>query len=221
MRRRFDLIVFDWDGTLMDSAARIVESLRAAAADVGLEPLPDSTLRNVIGLGLHEALSALYPQLDGAGIGSFADRYRHHFLVAGTTPTPLFAGVMDMLESLAAQPILLGVATGKSRRGLDRAMSEMRCRQFFHATRCADETCSKPDPLMLRELMEELDVMPERTLMVGDTEYDMEMASRAGAAGLAVSYGVHEHERLRAHAPLACVNSVAELHVWLERALPG
>jgi phosphoglycolate phosphatase len=215
MSARFELIVFDWDGTLMDSAARIVASLQAAGAAMGLPDRSDAECRNIIGLGMSEAINTLHPDLDPELAPRFVDNYRHHFLVACPTPEVLFDGVHEILQSLEERRLWLGVATGKSRKGLDRALDETDCRRYFHSTRCADETCSKPDPMMLREIIAELDITPERTLMVGDTEYDLEMARRAGAASLAVTYGAHEPQRLKSLAPLACLDSVAALASWL------
>ena len=211
----FELIVFDWDGTLMDSAARIVASLRAAGAEMGLAELDEATLKNVIGLGMREAVLALHPALNEAEIARFIDRYRHHFLVACPTPTVLFEGVHELFDTLSKTDIRLAVATGKSRKGLDRVLEETQCGRYFHTSRTADETCSKPDPRMLLEIIEELDVAPDKTLMVGDTEYDLAMAQRVGAASLAVSYGVHESHRLQRYSPLACLESVADLHQWM------
>ncbi len=214
MISRFKLIVFDWDGTLMDSAARIVSSLQAAAHEVGFPAITESAGRNVIGLGMREAILMLYPGLDEAGVSRFTERYRHHFLVASPLPAKLFAGAADILEALQQQGVCLAVATGKSRNGLERSFDESATRSYFYSSRCADETCSKPDPQMLLEIMEELDVEPQKTLMVGDSVYDLEMATRAGTAALAVSYGAHERERLIKHAPLACVDSLDELRKW-------
>ena len=213
--RAFELIVFDWDGTLMDSAARIVASLRAAGAEMGLAELDEATLRNVIGLGMREAVLTLHPALNEADIARFTDCYRHHFLVACPTPTELFEGVHELFDALSKTDIRLAVATGKSRKGLDRVLAETQCSHYFHASRTADETCSKPDPRMLLEIIEELDVAPDKTLMVGDTEYDLAMAQQVGAFSLAVSYGVHESHRLQRYNPLACLDSVADLHQWM------
>ncbi len=216
----YDLIVFDWDGTLMDSAARIVASLRAAGEEMALEAHPDQALRNIIGLGMFEAIRALHPELSPNDQHRFADHYRHHFLEACPQPEALFDGVHEMLQQLCTRPeLFLAVATGKSRKGLDRVLADTGCKGYFHSTRCADETCSKPDPQMLRELMDELGVEPQRTLMIGDTEYDLEMAQRAGSDSLAVTYGAHEVHRLQAYKTVATHHSVAELHAWLARRL--
>ena len=211
------LIVFDWDGTLMDSEARIVGSMRAAGGDLGLAALDDGTLRNVIGLGLREAIEILYPDVGVETQRAFADRYRHYFLAADGALSLFFDGALEMLRGLHRQGMLLGIATGKSRRGLDRALAEHNCGDLFHATRCADETFSKPHPQMLLEIMEVLAVSPAETLMIGDTEYDLLMAQNAGVASIGVSYGVHERERLLQHRPLACVADIPELTAWLRR----
>ena len=217
MGQTIRLAVFDWDGTLMDSEAKIVASMRAAGNDLGLESLDDRTLRNVIGLGLKEAIEMLYPRAVVDVHRAFADRYRHHFLSGDGEASTFFAGALQLIQDLYRSGVLLGVATGKSRRGLNRAMTELDCGEFFHATRCADETFSKPHPQMLLEIMEELDVSPEETVMIGDTEYDLQMATNAGVKAIGVSYGVHERERLLQHQPLICVDSIQDLAVCLNR----
>ena len=214
MAEKFDLIVFDWDGTLMDSAARIVASLQAAGADIGLPAKTELECRNVIGLGMREAIQSLYAFIEPSLVPRFTERYRHHFLVGCTHPEVLFEGVHGILQALTQRQLWLGVATGKGRKGLDRVLQQTDCCRYFHSTRCADETSSKPDPMMLRQIMDELGVRPEKTLMVGDTEYDLEMAQRAGTAALAVGYGAHEIERLQSFEPLACLNSVDDMAMW-------
>lgn len=215
MAEKFDLIVFDWDGTLMDSAARIVASLQAAGADLGLPTKTDVECRNIIGLGMQEAIHCLHDDIAPGLVSGFTERYRHHFLVSCSHPEVLFEGVHEILQTLTQRQLWLGVATGKGRNGLNRVLQQTDCSRYFHSTRCADETSSKPDPLMLCEIMAELDVAPERTLMIGDTEYDLEMAQRAGTAALAVSYGAHEIERLQSYQPLACLDSVDEMAEWI------
>jgi len=217
MAENFDLIVFDWDGTLMDSAARIVASLQAAGDDLGLPAKTDQECRNVIGLGMQEAIQGLHEVIEPGLIPRFTDRYRNHFLVSCSQPEVLFDGVHSILQVLTQRQLWLGVATGKGRKGLDRVLQQTSCSRYFHSTRCADETLSKPDPMMLREIMDELGVRPEKTLMVGDTEYDLEMAQRAGTSALAVSYGAHDSERLLNYQPLACLNSVDEMALWLAK----
>ncbi|MEO1765613.1 HAD-IA family hydrolase [Thiobacter aerophilum] len=214
MARRFHLIVFDWDGTLMDSAGVIVTSIQRAAQDLGLEPPPEAACRHIIGLGLTEALAQLFPALPEAEHPRLVTRYRYHYL-GRDAQIPLFAGVDALVRELHAQDYLLGVATGKSRKGLDRVLGYTGLGAYFHATRCADECFSKPHPQMLEELMGQLGVRPERTLMIGDTSHDLQMAANAGVPALAVSYGAHRREDLLAHGPLACVNSVEELRTWL------
>lgn len=214
--QRFDLLVFDWDGTLMDSEARIVACLQGAIGDLGLPRKEVADLRNIIGLGLAEAIDTLFPGSDATTQQALVDRYRHHFLVADPTPSALFEGAAEVLHGLAAQGYLLAVATGKGRRGLDKVLEETGLGPLFHATRCADETFSKPHPQMLLELMDHLGAEPRATLMIGDTEYDMEMARNAQTHALAVSYGVHHPERLLKHAPLGCLERIGDLPLWLQ-----
>lgn len=220
MTHRFNLLVFDWDGTLMDSEARIVACLRAAIDDLSLEPRDDASLRNIIGLGLTEAINKLYPGSDGKLHQAMVERYRYHFLTANPTRSELFAGAEETLRDLAEAGYLLAVATGKGRAGLDKVLEETGLGTYFHATRCSDETFSKPHPLMLEQLMEELGSEPSQTLMIGDTEYDMQMANNARTGALAVSYGVHDRERLMQHNPLHCIDAIHELQPWLD-ALHG
>lgn len=216
MSKGFELLVFDWDGTLMDSEARIVACMRAAITDLSLASRDDASIRNIIGLGLTEAIKHLYPGTDLAFATAMIDRYRYHFLTADQTRSELFAGAEDTLQTLADAGYLLAVATGKGRVGLDKVLDETGLGRLFHATRCADETFSKPHPLMLEQVMDELGVEPQATLMIGDTEYDMQMANNARTAALAVSYGVHERERLLQHQPLHCIDAITELTDWLE-----
>lgn len=211
MNDRFKLVVFDWDGTLMDSEAQIVSSLQNVIAELGLASRSEQALRNVIGLGLPEAIRHLYPESDPAAVAHFADCYRHHFLTAEQVPSRLFNGALEVVTQLHEQGYLLAVATGKSRRGLDRSLRETGSEDYFHATRCADETFSKPHPQMLLEIMTDLNTAPEKTLMVGDTEYDLLMAAQAGVSAVAVTYGVHERTRLIAHEPLVCLDDISEV----------
>ncbi len=214
--RRFDLLVFDWDGTLMDSAAAIVAAVQAACTDLELPVPSDEQARYIIGLGLHDALSHLLPAVDPARYPSIADRYRHHFLQLDGG-TMLFPGAADTVVELHRAGLRLAIATGKSRRGLARALAATGLARYFHATRCADEGHSKPHPGMLHALMEELAVPNDRTLMIGDTTHDMAMARAAGVAGLAVAYGAHAGAALLECGPLACLPSVEALRDWLAR----
>jgi phosphoglycolate phosphatase len=216
MARRFELIVFDWDGTLLDSASAIVASIQAAAADIGLVPPSDERARHVIGLGLYDALRYALPQLEDDRHAEMAERYRHHYL-SRDEELPLFAGAADLVRELDAEGYLLTVATGKSRKGLDRALTASGLGSYFRATRCADECHSKPHPQMLEELMEELGVSPPLTLMIGDTTHDLQMARNAGVAALAVAYGAHERAVLEELSPLYCASSMAELRDWLRQ----
>jgi phosphoglycolate phosphatase len=216
----FKLIVFDWDGTLMDSEARIVACIHAAFADLGL-PLPSAAAaRDIIGLGLGEAMATLWPESRPEDRHALVERYRHHFLVANETASELFPGVVETLNWLRGRDYLLAVATGKSRRGLDLVLGTTGLGGYFQATRCADETFSKPHPQMLLEIMDELGARGDETLMVGDTEYDMEMARNAGAHALAVCYGVHAPERLLAQGPLGCLADLVDIPAWLQGRRP-
>ncbi len=208
--------MFDWDGTLMDSEAQIVSCLHGAINDLGLAPMTDDTVKNVIGLGLREAIDMLVPGRDEPFRQAFGEAYRKYWF--GHEGSSLFAGAREVLDTLREQNYLLGVATGKARRGLDRVLEQTGLTSYFDATRCADETPSKPHPQMLLELMNELGVEGQYTLMVGDTEYDMEMATNAGAGKVAVRSGVHSEERLQRHAPLACLEGVTEMPDWMSRS---
>ena len=214
MPRQFELLVFDWDGTLMDSAAAISESLQAACTELGL-PVPSrERARYVIGLGLTDALAYVLPGLPEAEYPQVLDRFRVHFLLrdAGTT---LFPGAADMIRELHATGFMLAVATGKSRRGLDRALQETGLKDFFHATRCADEGFSKPHPGMLQAVMDTLATPHTATVMIGDTTHDLTMANAAGVAAVAVTYGAHERAALTACNPLAMMDELQGLRSWL------
>jgi len=211
----YQLLVFDWDGTLMDSAARIVASLTAAFGDVGAEVPAQERCRDIIGLGLGEAMQRLWPESDGEQRAQLIARYRYHYLDANTTPAPLFPGAADVIAALHEAGYLLAVATGKSRRGLDSALEQSGLWRWFHATRCADETFSKPHPQMLFELLDELGVAAPDCVMIGDTEYDLQMAHNADVDAVAVCCGVHAPERLLALQPRACLPAVDSLPVWL------
>lgn len=213
-RKNFDLIVFDWDGTLMDSTSAIIASMQAAARDLGL-PAPDKKSASyVIGLGLSDALQAAMPDLDPRNYPKMVERYRYHYLAQDHALT-LFAGAREMLVDLAAQGYFLAVATGKSRVGLNRAMASASVTSLFDATRCADETFSKPHPAMLQELVRELGQDMRRTLMIGDTTHDLQMAVNAGVAAVGVHYGAHPAQELAALSPLFGAASIAELYAWL------
>ena len=214
--RQYELIIFDWDGTLMDSAAKIVRCFQAAARDVGIPAPTDAAVRNIIGLGLHEAMELVLPQADHETRMQVAQCYRRHYLHLDPTETTLFPGVVEGLTRLSEAGYRLAIATGKARRGLDRALRDTATSRYFCSSRCADEALSKPHPKMLHDILDHTGVSAERAIMVGDTTYDLQMAASAAMPGLAVSYGAHERERLLAHNPLACLDSFGGVCQWLE-----
>jgi phosphoglycolate phosphatase len=212
--RRYSLVVFDWDGTLIDSAGTIVECIQQSARDMGL-PVPDAErARHVIGLGLHDSLRIAVPDLAVEDYREFAALYREHFL-AREDAMSLFPGARELIGELSAEGRTLAVATGKSRRGLERAFASSGLGGYFTASRCADETDPKPHPTMLFELMDELGVGAEGAVMVGDTSHDLEMARSARVDAVAVTYGAHPEASLRALGPRGCVASIEELRIWL------
>jgi phosphoglycolate phosphatase len=213
---RFDLLVFDWDGTVVDSAAHIVDSIQAAARDLGLPTPAAERARHIIGLGLVDAMTYLFPALPNRDYPRLAERYRFHYL-AGDHKLSLFEGAYEGIRGFHADGFSLAVATGKSRQGLDRALQVSGLGPFFHATRCADEGCPKPDPEMLLYLMHRFGAEPQRTLMIGDTTHDLEMARSARIPAVAAAYGAHPRESLEAQAPLACVTSFDELVQWVKQ----
>jgi phosphoglycolate phosphatase len=213
--RRFDLVVFDWDGTLYDSTALIVQSIQAACRDIGCAVPDDEQASYVIGLGLRAAMEQAAPGLEPDRYPLLTERYRHHYFTRQHALT-LFPGVLDMLRALRRRNHWLAIATGKSRGGLDDALATAELTGVFDGSRTADETQSKPHPQMLLELMREFGCEPERTLMVGDTTHDLELAANAGAPSVAVSYGAHDRGAFDAHAPLYTAHSVAELARWLD-----
>jgi phosphoglycolate phosphatase len=214
MPRQFELVVFDWDGTVVDSTAMIARSIQKAAADLGLRVPTMDQASHVIGLGLNDALAAAVPDLQVDRIEEFSARYRHHYF-AIEPDIVLFPGIRQLLVALVENGARLAVATGKSRRGLDRAFGATGLGAFFSASRCADETNPKPHPAMLNELTNELAVAPERTVMIGDTTHDLAMAAAAGVAAIGVTYGAHPRTQLAAQRPLALAESVEDLRPWL------
>lgn len=214
MAKQFDLIVFDWDGTIMDSTRAIVDALQSAARDIGVPVPSDEAASHIIGLGLLDALRHAMPDLPPERYRDLAGRYRYHYL-AHDHELKLFDGIETLLDQLAAAGHALAVATGKTRVGLDRALDASGLRPRFLASRCADECHSKPHPQMLEELMAEFTVEPGRVAMIGDTTHDLQMAINAGVTGIGVSYGAHPRQQLEAAAPRFCADSVAELADWL------
>jgi len=213
--KKYQLIVFDWDGTVMDSTAVIANSIQSACRDLGLPVPSDEDARHVIGMGLVQALQHAVPEAPEHMYEPLADRYRHYFL-AQDQNIPLFAGAQETIEELHDAGYALAVATGKSRKGLDRVLDSSGLRRYFHASRTADETFSKPHPAMLQELMDELGMQPEEVLMVGDTTHDLQMAINAGVDAVGVTYGAHPEDQLRALSPRALLDDFHELRAWLK-----
>jgi len=213
MTKRYDLIVFDWDGTVMDSTAVIASSIQSACRDLNLPVPSDIAARYVIGMGLAQALRHAVPDAPDEMHEPLADRYRHYFL-AQDQSIPLFANAEATIQELYHNNYLLAVATGKSRKGLDRALQASGMKGYFQATRSADETFSKPHPAMLLEIMDELGVAPERTLMVGDTTHDLQMAINAGVDVLGVAHGAHPPGPLLELKPLALLDDFSGLRNW-------
>jgi phosphoglycolate phosphatase len=213
--RQYDLICFDWDGTLFDSTAIIVRAIQQAVVEVGGARPSDAAAAYVIGLALTPALAHAAPDVPPDKYPELSARYRQHYL-AHQNDISLFDGVPAMLDELKRRHHWLAVATGKSRRGLDDVLALSRLRSVFDGSRTADETAGKPDPRMLHELMREFGVAPERTLMIGDTTHDLQMARNAGCASVAVSYGAHAPDEFSALEPRYVAPSVAELRRWLD-----
>lgn len=212
--RAYDLIVFDWDGTLFDSTALIVRSIQRACEDMGLPVPARQEAAYVIGLGLHDALAHVAPTLPAEQVPALGLRYRHHYF-RQQGELSLFDGTVELLHALKARHHWLAVATGKSRQGLNEALTHVELRGMFDSTRTADETASKPHPLMLQELMAEFGVGPERTLMIGDTTHDLQLAQNAGTHSIAVSYGAHEPAAFRDFPTRFVAHSTADLRDWL------
>lgn len=208
------MIIFDWDGTLCDSVEQIVGAMRGAALELDIASPSAPQIRDIVGLGLPEAMTILFPDTPKTEHPALVDAYSRHFVAADAGEgqgSQLFPGALDTLRTLRERGLELAVATGKSRRGLNRVLARLDLTEFFDATRCADETRSKPHPQMLHELMAERGKSAEQVIMVGDTEYDLDMAVQAGARSVGVSFGVHSNERLAIHSPLAIIDSLPEL----------
>ena len=215
VRKDYELIIFDWDGTLMDSESKIVNCFRKAVADLDLGYPGDDAVRNIIGLGLKEALDVLLPGFAEDIRKQVVDRYREHFLYLDETDMPLFAGVEEGLQQLRQHDYSLAIATGKARIGLDKVLQQTQLGEYFTSSRCADETVSKPHPRMVLEILEETGVSADKAVVVGDTSYDIKMAHSAKTDVLAVCYGVHHRDDLKAEQPLDCVNDFNSVINWL------
>lgn len=213
----YRLLVFDWDGTLADSLGTITAALAAAIAETGLEPRRREDLLGIIGLGLEEAFAALYPALGQPDREQLSAAYRRHFRRLSAAPIPLYPGARESLALLRERGYLLAIATGKSRRGLDRALQQSGLGGWFDASRCADETFSKPHPQMLLDLMEQLAVRPGETVMIGDSQHDLQMAGNAGVVSIAVTHGAQSARRLLEFNPVVSIHHLGELAAWLAR----
>jgi phosphoglycolate phosphatase len=214
---KYELLIFDWDGTLADSAGQIVSAMQAAIVGLGLPPRSDESIRELIGLGLNDVLVRLYPELELNGLRALLDSYRTKWQAQGTGEARLFDGAFEAIAELHAQGYRIAIATGKSRRGLDRSLRHhAELAELVINSRCADETASKPDPLMLRELLADEGIAPQQALMIGDTEYDMTMAQAITMPGLGVACGVHEPGRLQRSGAAAVLESVAALPGWIQ-----
>lgn len=210
----YRLVVFDWDGTIMDSTGLIAECIQLAAKDCGLSPPSLDDAKHIIGLGIVDSTRMLFPTIDEAGLRHFAERYRAHY-VPRDGEVRLYEGIVDVLERLAHNERFLAVATGKPRRGLTRAFEHCGLAQYFHYTRCADEGFAKPHPDMLEKLMSFTGVTADETLMIGDTTHDLNMATAAGCDGVGVSYGAHQRDKLATSSHRVIVDSVSTLSEWL------
>lgn len=210
----YQLIIFDWDGTLMDSTQHIINCMQLGIEQLDLPRLSDSAVSHIIGLGLNEAVYALYPDLDATTRKTLGQHYQQNWLNS-SFEAPLFDNAQNLIRKLSEQDLFLGVATGKSRGGLDKVLANTGLGQFFHATRCVDECHSKPHPQMVQELMDYLGVEAQHTLMIGDTSHDLQMAHNAGAHSLAISHGAHDMAALQACQPQAIVDDLYEVEQWL------
>jgi len=211
----YKLVIFDWDGTLMDSVDRIVFSMQASAIALSLEPPIYDQAKQIIGLSLPKAVQTLFPDANEEEVQLLTAQYKHQYVEVNTTPTPLFEHVLELLVNLKQENKLLAVATGKARAGLQRVWQASDTAHFFHASRCADESISKPDPDMINSLLKELNIEKHEAVMIGDTSFDLEMAQRAGVDSIGVTYGVHDAEVLSKYQPKAIVDSSAELYELL------
>lgn len=214
MPKPFDLIIWDWDGTLADSTGMITKAVLDAAEQVGLPALPRQAASHIIGLGLREAIAALYGDLPEDKAQALARQYTANYY-AGEKEIPLFSGAAEVIMTLHRRGFKLAVATGKGRRGLDLALGHCGLGAYFHATRTIDECFSKPHPQMLNELMEDLVILPERTLMIGDTSYDLQMAQNAGVKSVGVTYGAHSADQWKQYHPIKQFDDFSTLAQWL------
>ena len=212
---KYSLLVFDWDGTLIDSKAQIVNCMQATITSLKLETRSGTQISDIIGLGLEEAIQSLYPEVTSKDITQATQSYREHYLTKDKTPSPLFDGTTEILNALKDLGYDLAIATGKSRRGLDKGLFDTGLENHFPITRCADETRSKPHPQMLEEILVDHNTDPSKTLMIGDSEYDLQLANNTKVDALAVSYGVHNLMRLLKQEPVGFIDDIKQLPQWL------
>ncbi|MDF9755816.1 phosphoglycolate phosphatase [Pseudomonas sp. TE6288] len=215
MNKSYDLLVFDWDGTLADSIGRIVEAMNVAAGRAGEAASSDEAIKGIIGLALGEAIATLYPHLELPQVETFRQHYADVYMALDQQPSPLFDGVVESLAAFRAEGYRLAVATGKARRGLDRVLKANGWENYFDITRAADETRGKPHPLMLEEILAHCQVEPGRALMVGDSAFDLQMASNAGMHSVAVGYGAMSLQALAEFGPQVCIEHFSQLREWL------
>jgi len=213
--KQYKLVIFDWDGTLMDSVERIVSSMQSAAKTVGLVIPSNDAAKQIIGLSLTTALKELFLDITEEQIQAMLVQYKYQYLEGDNTPTPLFDNAVSLLEELSNNNKLLAVATGKGREGLNRVLNVSDTASFFHTTRCAGEMPSKPNPEMLLSILTELEIAPQEAIMIGDTSHDLKMAQNAGIDSIGVTFGVHDRQVLEQYNPIAVVDSLAELKVHL------
>jgi phosphoglycolate phosphatase len=213
----YKLLIFDWDGTLANSIGRIVDAMHVASDRTGFARCDDLAVKGIIGLGLPEAIRSLYPEIEEGELIVFRQHYADHYIALEAEPSPLFDGVVETLDALREEGYHLAVATGKARRGLDRVLKAHGWEDYFDITRAADETASKPHPLMLEQILAHCDVSPGQALMVGDSSFDLQMARNAGMGSVAVSYGAQTIEALKTFEPCLAIDRFPELHAWLSR----
>lgn len=218
MNKRYELLIFDWDGTLADSIGRIVEAMNVAAERAGEAPSSDAAIKGIIGLALGEAISTLYPHLDAVEVEVFRQHYADIYMALDQQPSPLFEGVVESLEAFRGEGYQLAVATGKARRGLDRVLKANGWERYFDITRAADEARGKPHPLMLEQILAHCQVEPHQALMVGDSAFDLQMASNAGMHSVAVGYGAMSLQALSEFGPQVCIDHFSQLREWLARS---
>lgn len=211
----YKLVIFDWDGTLMDSISRIVSSIQAAAKYCQQDIPTVRQVKDTIGLSLPKVFETLFPIASEEKLTVLREQYKHQYLECNTTPALLFNDTLPLLKALSASDKLLAVATGKAREGLDRVLGETQTTDYFHASRCADETLSKPEPQMLLSLLSELNILPKQAIMIGDSSFDLEMAQAAGVDSIGITLGVHDRAVLKRYQPVSIVDSLAEVQKLL------